>query len=53
MKKMTRVEMEQRLKELERSEFYIHMADFWDAEDKRILKEIEQEMKEIKEALGK
>lgn len=52
MKKMTRAEMEQKLKELERSEFYIHMADFWDAEDKRILKEIEQEIREIREALG-
>lgn len=48
---MTRAELEQRLKDLERSKFYIYMADFWDAEDKRILKEIEQEIKEIKEQL--
>lgn len=52
MKKMTRAEMELKLKDLEMRKFYIHMADFWDAEDKRILKEIEQEIREIKEALG-
>ena len=50
---MARQEIINRLEQLDNWEFYIMMADFWTAEDKRNLYKIETERKILKAQLEK
>ena len=45
---MTRKEAIKRIEELERKEFMIYMVDFWTTEDRAKLKEIEEEIRQLK-----
>lgn len=50
-KTMTRQEIEKALKENERHQFFIQMADRWDRKDYEIIKKLEKEERELKEML--
>ena len=49
---MKKEELMKKLEELELREFYIHMIDFWTYEDKKVLAEVEKEIKAIKAQLA-
>ena len=46
---MKKEELKNRLEQLEHREFLIYMSDHWTQEDKKMLNEIRQEIREIKE----
>lgn len=48
---MTKQEMEKRLEELERANFFHQMKDRWDASDFEYDRKIFREIRELKEAL--
>lgn len=50
---MTRQELEKRLKEAERMEFFHAMKDRWDASDFEYARKISREIRELKEQLEK
>ena len=51
-KTMTREELKKKLEALETREFMIHMVDRWTEEHRRMLREVEREILEIKAQLA-
>ena len=45
---MTEAEIKARIESLETRRFYIYMVDHWTNEDRKMLKEIEKELAELK-----
>lgn len=45
---MTSAEVNAKIKSLETRQFYIYMTDRWTNEDRKILREIEKELAELK-----
>lgn len=48
---MTVMEIKARIEKLETQAFYINMVDHWTNEDRKLLHEVEKELKELKEKL--
>lgn len=49
---MTKTEMLKRIDTLESNIFYLEMKDFWNAEDRELLREWKRELKELKKAVN-
>lgn len=49
---MTKTEMLKRIDTLKSNIFYLEMKDFWDTEDRELLREWKRELKELKKAVN-
>ena len=49
---MTVMEITKRIEKLETQAFFINMVDHWTAEDRKLLAEVEREIRELKALLN-
>lgn len=49
---MTKIEMLKRIDDLENNIFYLEMKDFWNAEDRKLLRKWERELEELEKAVN-